>query len=273
VVAYGWQHVAAVAVLRGDEERAAEAAEAATAAAPGNRDVEALVAGGRVLGALTADRLEDALSLATRFSELARGSSTIPPAHHRAAWPLLLAVMGSEEAPGAIEEIEKAGVSVSRGGRAWLHMARAVVTGRTDADAASALAEEADSLLVHMPVWRSLGRRLAAQAAASDGWPIPGGWLAEAEACLRSYGYDAPATACRRLRLSTPAGVPPAWARLGITKREADVLALVMEGCSNRDIAERLYLSVRTVEKHVEALLRKTATRSRTQLVRLAAAT
>ena len=46
-----------------------------------------------------------------------------------------------------------------------------------------------------------------------------------------------------------------------------------MEGCSNRDIAERLYLSVRTIEKHVEALLRKTSTKSRTQLVRVAAAT
>jgi DNA-binding NarL/FixJ family response regulator len=35
---------------------------------------------------------------------------------------------------------------------------------------------------------------------------------------------------------------------------------------SNRDIAARLYLSHRTVEKHVESLLRKTGARSRTQL-------
>jgi DNA-binding NarL/FixJ family response regulator len=67
--------------------------------------------------------------------------------------------------------------------------------------------------------------------------------------------------------------VSPEWASLGITRREADVLALVIEGCSNRDIADRLFLSVRTVEKHVESLLRKTGTKSRTQLARVAATT
>jgi DNA-binding NarL/FixJ family response regulator len=51
------------------------------------------------------------------------------------------------------------------------------------------------------------------------------------------------------------------------------VLALVIEGRPNREIADRLYLSVRTVEKHVEALLRKTGARTRTQLARLAGAT
>jgi DNA-binding NarL/FixJ family response regulator len=47
------------------------------------------------------------------------------------------------------------------------------------------------------------------------------------------------------------------------------VLALVHEGLANKAIAERLYLSPRTVEKHIESLLRKTATRSRTQLATL----
>ena len=45
-------------------------------------------------------------------------------------------------------------------------------------------------------------------------------------------------------------------------------LELVCEGLPNREIADRLYLSVRTVEKHVESLLRKTSTRTRTQLAR-----
>jgi DNA-binding NarL/FixJ family response regulator len=48
------------------------------------------------------------------------------------------------------------------------------------------------------------------------------------------------------------------------------VLALVHEGLANKEIAERLYLSPRTVEKHVESLLRKTAARTRTQLATLA---
>jgi DNA-binding NarL/FixJ family response regulator len=63
---------------------------------------------------------------------------------------------------------------------------------------------------------------------------------------------------------------PSRWSSLGITSREADVLRLVAEGISNRQIADRLHLSPRTVEKHVESLLRKTAARSRTQLVTIA---
>jgi DNA-binding NarL/FixJ family response regulator len=52
-----------------------------------------------------------------------------------------------------------------------------------------------------------------------------------------------------------------------ITDREREVLALVAEGLANRAIAERLFLSVRTVEKHVERLLAKTGSANRTQLV------
>jgi DNA-binding NarL/FixJ family response regulator len=44
----------------------------------------------------------------------------------------------------------------------------------------------------------------------------------------------------------------------------------VAEGISNKEIAARLHLSPRTVEKHIESLLRKTAARSRTQLVAIA---
>jgi DNA-binding CsgD family transcriptional regulator len=63
------------------------------------------------------------------------------------------------------------------------------------------------------------------------------------------------------------------WARYGLTAREAEVLALVAEGLTNKEIAGRLRLSPRTVEKHLEALLRKTGTRSRTQLLALSLGT
>ena len=273
VVAWGWQHVAVIAALQGDDERADAARAAARVAAPNNRDIEGFLIGGQLFAALAADELESALELASRMTEMLRGSQSAPPAHHRAAWPVLLALAGRPEAATAIEETDAAGISVVPGGRAWISLARAILLGRTDGERAAALAVEADAELVHMPAWRSLARRLAAEAASNDGWQVPGGWLTEAEVTLRGLGFHRAADACRRLRGAEPESVPPAWVDLGITRRETDVLLLVAEGCSNREIAERLYLSVRTVEKHVESLLRKTLTNNRTQLVHTVANT
>ena len=53
---------------------------------------------------------------------------------------------------------------------------------------------------------------------------------------------------------------------LGISTREIDVVRLVAEGLSNKEIARRLHLSVRTVETHVRHLLTKTGMVNRTQL-------
>lgn len=65
--------------------------------------------------------------------------------------------------------------------------------------------------------------------------------------------------------------VPVPLRNLGVTRRETDVLVLVVEGCGNREIAARLFLSPRTVEKHVERLLAKTGTNRRYELVAHAA--
>ena len=47
------------------------------------------------------------------------------------------------------------------------------------------------------------------------------------------------------------------WHPLGLTKRECEVLALIAEGVGNREMAERLFRSARTVEHHVSAVLAK----------------
>jgi predicted ATPase/DNA-binding CsgD family transcriptional regulator len=60
-------------------------------------------------------------------------------------------------------------------------------------------------------------------------------------------------------------------ARAGVTEREAEVLSAVAERLRNREIAERLYLSVRTVESHVAALMRKLGVADRTALAALGA--
>jgi predicted ATPase/DNA-binding CsgD family transcriptional regulator len=61
-------------------------------------------------------------------------------------------------------------------------------------------------------------------------------------------------------------------ARAGITEREADVLSAVAERLHNREIADRLHISVRTVESHVSALLRKLDVSDRTALAELGVA-
>ena len=46
-------------------------------------------------------------------------------------------------------------------------------------------------------------------------------------------------------------------AAAGVTAREAEILAAIGQRLSNREIADRMVISVRTVESHISALLRK----------------
>jgi DNA-binding CsgD family transcriptional regulator len=55
-----------------------------------------------------------------------------------------------------------------------------------------------------------------------------------------------------------------------LTPREREMLFLIGEGLSNREIAESLVLSVKTVETHRANLSRKLNVRSRAGLMRLA---
>jgi predicted ATPase/DNA-binding CsgD family transcriptional regulator len=55
-----------------------------------------------------------------------------------------------------------------------------------------------------------------------------------------------------------------------VTRREAEILGLLGDRLSNAEIAQRLHISVRTVENHVSALLRKYAVADRTELARVA---
>lgn len=52
----------------------------------------------------------------------------------------------------------------------------------------------------------------------------------------------------------------------GLTARETEVASLVARGLTNREIAARLFVSERTVETHVQNILRKLDCRSRTQV-------
>jgi DNA-binding CsgD family transcriptional regulator len=58
----------------------------------------------------------------------------------------------------------------------------------------------------------------------------------------------------------------PARDRLPVSEREAQVARLAANGAGNREIAERLCISLKTVEKHVGAIYRKLGVSSRAQL-------
>jgi DNA-binding NarL/FixJ family response regulator len=51
----------------------------------------------------------------------------------------------------------------------------------------------------------------------------------------------------------------------GLTEREVDVLRLVAEGLSNREIGERLFISSNTAANHVRSILIKTDAPNRTK--------
>ena len=74
----------------------------------------------------------------------------------------------------------------------------------------------------------------------------------------------------RFARLSVPADETYGERLRELTEREREVLKLVAEGLSNREIAQRLVLAEPTVKTHVSHLLLKLDLRDRAQLVVLA---
>ncbi len=65
-------------------------------------------------------------------------------------------------------------------------------------------------------------------------------------------------------RLAVPS---PAEEDRVITKREEEVLQLIADGCSTPEVAERLYISQKTVKNHLASIYQKLDARDRTQAV------
>lgn len=69
--------------------------------------------------------------------------------------------------------------------------------------------------------------------------------------------------------LRTPPSPSLSFRALGhppLTDREIEVVTLVVEGCTNPEIASQLVISPRTVQSHVASSMRKLDARTRTQL-------
>jgi DNA-binding NarL/FixJ family response regulator len=99
----------------------------------------------------------------------------------------------------------------------------------------------------------------------------PSNELADAiRAIHRGYTQFGPGLVEKAVSGSTALEAPPE-AFTQLTPREQEVLQLIATGCSNREIAEQLYISERTVKNHVNSLLRRLNLRDRTQVAILAA--
>jgi DNA-binding CsgD family transcriptional regulator/tetratricopeptide (TPR) repeat protein len=148
---------------------------------------------------------------------------------------------------------------------AMLVAAEAVRLGRGgDAAGATSAIERALAVLAPNGFVSAVVAWLVGTAAAAGAWGDAASWLLRALEGFEQRGLVAPAAACRaelrRLGRPTQRGDDE------LTAREHEVLELVAQGLANRVIAKRLFLSPRTVEKHVERLLTKTGAANRAQL-------
>jgi ATP/maltotriose-dependent transcriptional regulator MalT len=58
--------------------------------------------------------------------------------------------------------------------------------------------------------------------------------------------------------------------RLSLSQRELQILELIVEGKSNKEIAETIYLSLDTVKSHMKNVYQKLGVHSRSQAVKTA---
>jgi DNA-binding CsgD family transcriptional regulator len=268
---------AAAHAIRGEQADMEPRIADAVLLAPDDPDVLGCAWGHcRATFSLLAENLDEAHAQMTTGAELILSSPATMAPPFLGLWPLLGALL-DRDADDAAARVRAARRTRHLVVAALLGYADAVLAGRRGrpADAGAAFAA-ADAQMGPLVAWyRHYARRLTAQAALADGWGDPEAWLREAAAFFAARGDDRVAAACRALLRRAGAPVPrrrPGSAQLpgqlralGVTEREADVLRLAAQGLGNKEIAEAMFLSPRTVEKHVASLLAKTGLR-RSQL-------
>lgn len=159
---------------------------------------------------------------------------------------------------------------------------RAVLAGSADWPTAAPLVALIEAELDDRPQrWRDAARASEAVTATAQLHPYATIRLAEALAARgdREGAHEAATAACERaerigaglivrrcdaLLRRIGAAAAPASA-LGLTEREQQVLELVAQGHSNRQIADELFISIKTASVHVSNILRKLGATTRTE--------
>jgi DNA-binding CsgD family transcriptional regulator len=111
-----------------------------------------------------------------------------------------------------------------------------------------------------------------AQARGGSKTPIAASLPDRPELRLHYMGNAGPGEFLLRLAKDTSGSLPAAFtAELGLTTREGEVLSWLSKGKTNRDIAQILGLSPRTVDKHLEQIYAKLGVENRTAAAAIAA--
>jgi DNA-binding CsgD family transcriptional regulator/tetratricopeptide (TPR) repeat protein len=172
----------------------------------------------------------------------------------------------------AISELGKvrdvsAGVSLVQ--RRWVAVWTRRLTGATEPTDLEPFTSQIAGDATHAAeLWDRLGYRYEAALALLD--TKDEALLRDSLTRLTDLGAEAAARLVRRTMRdlgirSIPAGVRTAARThpLGLTRREQEILELLSEGRSNDEISASLFISVRTVEHHVSAILGKLGTSTR----------
>lgn len=253
------------ASMRADADRTSRYMALTRAAAPNDLMLDGFGLACRGMAIVMAGDPAASLGVYSRGMAVLSRLPNAEPSANRALWPLVLASLGDPRAAAAVDEARRLGVAGIVLNRGLIAYAEAVLAGRAgNRRRAQELADAGAGGFVNCEVWAVLARFLAAPAARADRWGDPRRWLTDAVDVFAFHGLVALTEQARRQLRS---GEPNPWAAEGVTDREADVLRLIAQGRTTKEIAAQLGVSPRTVEKHVESLLRKTGTHTRVELV------
>jgi DNA-binding NarL/FixJ family response regulator len=233
----------------------------------------------RPLAAIHLDRAEHdvARDILTRALDNLDTQST-------AAVPLLATLVDVELAAGALAEADAAAQRLeaianahpgnyARAEAAYARGRVCIATSDGDVDGCmrAALAQFSAAM---MPVEVARCRLDLAMALAADRPELA---IVEARTAFDAFDQlDAPRHAAAAAALLRSLGSRPAPGRRAdgvLTRREAEVLDLLGHGLSNPEIADRLFISRKTVEHHVSNILSKLGLRSRAEAAAYAART